>query len=138
MLVTLDRTLDYHKLEIAAKALDKGARFYAANTDDTCPVDGGEILDAGSTISALEVRTNRKLEKYFGKPSKYIVKEILTRLNLDKSKCLIVGDRMETDMEMGFKFGIDTALVMTGVMKHLKPSSKKQPTYKFASIADLI
>lgn len=138
VLVTLDRTLDYHKLEIAARALDKGARFYAANIDDTCPIDGGEILDAGSTISALEVRTNRKLEKYFGKPSQYIVKEILYRLELEKERCLIVGDRMETDMEMGFKFGIDTALVMTGVLKHIKPNGKKQPTYKFSSVADLI
>ena len=41
LLVTLDRTLDYRKLEIASRALEKGARFFAANIDDTCPVDDG-------------------------------------------------------------------------------------------------
>ena len=73
VIITLDRTLNYTKLEIAANALDNGARFYAANIDNTCPVERGEILDAGATISALEKRTNRKLEKHFGKPSKYMM-----------------------------------------------------------------
>ena len=47
LIVTLDRTLNYEKLEIAAHALENGARFFAANIDDTCPVDEGEVLDAG-------------------------------------------------------------------------------------------
>ena len=52
LIVTLDRTLNYEKLEIAARALENGAKFFAANIDDTCPVDDGEVLDAGSTIAA--------------------------------------------------------------------------------------
>jgi arabinose operon protein AraL len=130
--------LNYSKLEIAAKALDKGARFYAANIDNTCPVEKGEILDAGSTISALEKRTNRKLEKNFGKPSKYIMKEIFRRVNVNPKNCLIIGDRLETDIAMGNKFGMDTALVMTGVKKNLNISHRFKPTYNISSIADLI
>ena len=60
LVVTLDRTLNYEKLEIAARALEKGARFFAANIDDTCPVDDGEVLDAGATISALEKKNPQK------------------------------------------------------------------------------
>jgi HAD superfamily hydrolase (TIGR01450 family) len=138
VIITLDRTLNYSKLEIAAKALDKGARFYAANIDNTCPVEKGEILDAGSTISALEKRTNRKLEKHFGKPSKYMLEEIFSRVNVNPKNCIIIGDRLETDIAMGNKFGIDTALVMTGIKKNLNLSSRFKPTYHISSIADLI
>jgi NagD protein len=138
VLVTLDRTLNYLKLEIAANALDKGARFFAANIDNTCPINGGEILDAGSTISALELRTNRKLEKYFGKPSKYMMKEVLKRLELKNNKCLIIGDRLETDIAMGNEFNIDTALVNTGVVKHSNSNGIFQPTYRLNSVVDLI
>ncbi len=136
VIVTLDRTLNYNKLEIAAKALENGAGFYAANIDDTCPVDGGEITDAGSIITALEKRTHRKLEKHFGKPSEYMIQEIRERLNLDLKECLIVGDRLETDIAMGNKFHIDTALVSTGVTNYL--NGKVQPTYQINSVYDLI
>ena len=138
VIITLDRTLNYSKLEIAAKALDNGARFYAANIDNTCPVEKGEILDAGSTISALEKRTNRKLEKHFGKPSKYMMDEIFSRIKVKPESCLIIGDRLETDIAMGNKFGIDTALVMTGVHKNISLSNRYNPTFKFPSIADII
>ncbi len=136
VIVTLDRTLNYNKLEIAAKALENGARFYAANIDDTCPVEGGEITDAGSIITALEKRTHKKLEKHFGKPSEYMVNEIRERLKLDLSECLIIGDRLETDIAMGNKFKIDSALVSTGVTNYLNGQFK--PTYQINSVYDLI
>ncbi|NNJ53905.1 MAG: HAD-IIA family hydrolase [Ignavibacteriaceae bacterium] len=138
LLVTLDRTLDYQKLEIAARALENGAKFLAANIDDTCPVDEGEVLDAGSTISALEKRTHRKLELHFGKPSSYMFEEIKRKLNSDLSSTLLVGDRLETDIAMGNEFGVDTALVATGVKNFLDNSNGYSPTYLLKSVFDII
>ena len=138
LLITLDRTLNYEKLEIAAKALEKGARFFAANIDDTCPVDGGEVLDAGSTISALEKRTHKKLELHFGKPSDFMMKEIKSKLNGDLSKALLIGDRLETDILMGLNLGIDTALVSTGVKNFINGNGLINPTYRLDSIYDII
>ena len=138
VIVTLDRTLNYNKLEIAARALENGAKFFAANIDDTCPVDDGEVLDAGSTISALEKRTHRKLELHFGKPSEFMFDEIIYKLKSDLSKTLLVGDRLETDTALGNKFGIDTALVATGVKQFQNNSNGYLPTYHINSVADLI
>lgn len=138
ILISLDRTLNYSKLEIAAKALDNGAKFFAANIDNTCPVVSGEILDAGSTISALERRTGLKLQKHFGKPSKYMFNEVMKNLNLSIDKCLILGDRLETDIAMGNKFGIDTALVLSGVSKNTNIKSKYKPTYILSSVIELL
>lgn len=138
LIVTLDRTLNYEKLEIAARALEKGAKFFAANIDDTCPVDDGEVLDAGSTISALEKRTHRKLELHFGKPSKFMFDEIKSRMKTDLSKFLLTGDRLETDIAMGNIFGIDTALVSTGVQCFPNGLYGIMPTYRLNSIYDII
>ena len=138
VLITLDRTLNYQKLEIAARALENGARFFAANIDDTCPVDDGEVIDAGSTISALEKRTHRKLELHFGKPSEFMLNEIKARLQFKPEKTLLIGDRLETDITMGNKFGIDTALVATGVKYFPNSAGNIVPTYQLNSIFDLL
>jgi arabinose operon protein AraL len=138
VLITLDRTLNYQKLEIAARALEIGAKFFAANIDDTCPVDDGEVIDAGSTISALEKRTHRKLELHFGKPSELMFNEIKTRLQFIPEKTLLIGDRLETDITMGNKFDIDTALVSTGVKYFPNGTGNIVPTYQLNSVFDLL
>ena len=138
LVVTLDRTLNYEKLETAARALEKGARFFAANIDDTCPVDDGEVLDAGATISALEKRTHKKLELHFGKPSHFMFEEIRSRIQTNPSDLLLVGDRLETDIAMGNKFGIDTALVDTGVRYFPNGLNGITPTYHINSVFDLL
>ena len=96
------------------------------------------MLDAGSTISALEKRTHRKLELNFGKPSKFMMDEVMKRLSSDKSKTLLIGDRLETDIAMGNKFGIDTALVSTGVKHYINGNSEIKPTYYLNSVADIL
>lgn len=138
VLVTLDRTLNYSKLEIAARALENGARFFAANIDDTCPVDDGEVMDAGSTISALQKRTHRKLELHFGKPSEFMFNEIKNRLQIVPTKTLLIGDRLETDIKMGNDFRIDTVLVHTGVKFFLNGTKNIVPTYQLNSVFDLL
>jgi arabinose operon protein AraL len=138
LIVTLDRTLNYEKLEIAARALENGAKFFAANIDDTCPVDDGEVLDAGSTISALEKRTHKKLELHFGKPSRFMFEEIKKRINVDLKRTLLIGDRLETDIAMGNNFGIDSALVSTGVKFYPNGTTHIKPTYYLKSVFDLL
>ncbi len=138
VIITLDRTLNLEKIEIAAKALEKGAYFFAANIDDTCPVDEGEITDAGAVISLLEKRTYRKLEDHFGKPSLHMFSEIRRAMKFPPERYLIVGDRLLTDIKMGNDFGLDTALVNTGVKNNFGLYGEIQPTYKLHSVADLL
>ncbi|NWF51237.1 MAG: HAD-IIA family hydrolase [Ignavibacteriaceae bacterium] len=138
VIVTLDRTFNYRKLETAANALEKGARFFAANIDDTCPVDSGEVMDAGSIISALEKRTHRKLEKHFGKPSEFMMNEINSRIGKTNGKILIVGDRLETDIAMANKYGIDSALVLSGVKNFPGIYPDIKPTFTLDDVTELL
>ena len=115
VVVAFDRTLDYRKLNTAYQALLKGARFFATNADKTCPMPGGDIPDAGATIAALEHLTGRKLELLAGKPSGLIMDVALSWLGLAAQRCMMVGDRLETDIRMGQQAGMCTAVVLSGV-----------------------
>jgi len=139
VLISLDRTLTFDKFHIAQNALKRGARFFAANTDLTCPIENDEIPDAGATIAALERLTDRNLEISFGKPSRLIIERALKKLNLPKNECLIIGDRIETDIAMGNYHGIDSALVLSGVTpKYEKNGREIEPTYVIKDISLLI
>lgn len=117
VIASFDRTFDYRKLNIGYQALRLGARFFATNADRTCPIEGGDIPDAAAVIGALEGCSGRKVELVAGKPSTMIVNMVLERLGLEANDCLMVGDRLETDILMGKKAGMSTALVLTGVTK---------------------
>lgn len=114
VVVAFDRTLDYRKLNTAYQALLNGARFFATNADKMCPMPGGGIPDAGATIAALEHISGRKLELLAGKPSRLIMDVALSRLGLPAERCLMVGDRLETDILMGQQAGMQTAAVLSG------------------------
>lgn len=139
VLVTLDRTLTFEKILIAQRALQNGAKFFAANADLTCPVEDDEILDAGYTITVLENLTGKKLEINFGKPSKLIIKEIIKRISLPQQECILIGDRLETDILMAQNNGIKSALVLSGVTKRNQLElSPIKPDFILNSIGDLI
>ena len=115
VVVAFDRTLDYRKLNTAYQALRSGARYFATNADNTCPLPGGDVPDAGATLAALEQITGRRPELVAGKPSRVILDTALERLNLPADRCLMAGDRLETDIRMGCEAGMVTAVVLTGV-----------------------
>lgn len=127
VVVAFDRTLDYRKLNIAYQALLGGARFFATNADKACPMPGGAIPDAGATIAALEHLTGRKLELLAGKPSPLMMQAALQRLNLPPERCLMTGDRLETDIRMGQEAGMLTALVLTGATRRDQTIGLEQP-----------
>lgn len=115
IVVAFDRTLDYRKLNTAYQALVRGARYFATNADRTCPMPFGAVPDAGATLAFLEHITGRKPELIAGKPSSLILEAVCERLNVSPDRCLMVGDRLETDIRMGREAGMLTALVLTGV-----------------------
>lgn len=127
VVVAFDRTLDYRKLNTAYQALMNGARFFATNADKMCPMPGGGIPDAGATIAALEHITGRTVEILAGKPSTLIMDVALSRLDLPPERCLMVGDRLETDMLMGQQAGMMTAAVMSGASTREDVARMAQP-----------
>jgi arabinose operon protein AraL len=122
VVIAFDRTFDYAKLNTALQAVRRhGARLIATNPDRTCPVEGGEIPDCAGMIAAVEAVTSKRVEAVVGKPSPIILEVALEGLGVSAPECVIVGDRLETDIVMGKSLGLTTVLVLTGVTRRDDP-----------------
>lgn len=139
VILAFDRTFDYAKWNTAFQAVKfGGARMMATNADRSCPVDGGEIPDCAGVIAALEATTGHRCELVAGKPSPLVVEAALDYLGLDPKEVVMVGDRLETDIAMGLRGGLKTALVLSGVTKRSQlAGSEYHPDYVLDSVAGL-
>jgi NagD protein len=141
VVVAFDRTFDYRKLNIAYQAIKLGAHLVATNPDRTCPVEGGEIPDCAGMIAAIEAVTQKKVEVIVGKPSPLMIQAAMDAMGLRPEECILIGDRLETDIRMGKEAGIATGIVLTGVtseeaLREIK-HTPSQPDFVFQSIADV-
>lgn len=96
----------------------KNIPVIVANTDEAYPVAKGEIAVAIGGLAEMIEKIVNKNFIHFGKPDGqmfiYAYQEMLKRRDLDKNDILMVGDTLYTDIIGGNKFGIDTALVLSG------------------------
>jgi len=139
VVIAFDRTFDYAKLNIALQAVRGGARLIATNPDRTCPTEEGEIPDCAGMIAAVEAVTGQRVEIVVGKPSPIILEVALERLGVTPADCVIVGDRIETDIMMGKRGGLTTALVLTGITRARDPRiAESCPDLVLGSIGEIL
>lgn len=97
---------------------EKNMPVIVANTDLTYPVSDGRVSLAIGGIGELIQRIVSKNFINFGKPDaqmfNFAYEHIQRDVAVDKNDILMVGDTLHTDIIGGNKFGIDTALVLTG------------------------
>jgi HAD superfamily hydrolase (TIGR01450 family) len=111
----MDRELTYGKLADALRALVGGARYVATNADATFPTPDGPTPGAGAIVGALR-GMGHPPDEIVGKPSPTAFEIALETLGVDDPRdCLVVGDRLETDIDGALNVGCEAALVLTGV-----------------------
>jgi phosphoglycolate/pyridoxal phosphate phosphatase family enzyme len=139
VVASFDRAFDYRKLQIAFDAIRGGSRFIATNADPYCPTPTGGLPDAAAVIGAIEGCTGKRVEVVVGKPSPITARAVLDHLQLPASACIIVGDRLATDVRMGQEAGMATAVVLTGATTpELLAASDIQPDYVLHSLDELL
>lgn len=164
LVVGHDTDMNFRKLCIADNLLlrNPDALFVATNKDSFDVVDGNEhdrrhIAGNGCTVVALEYSSKKKSINV-GKPSKELF-ELIRRKDYDRddndtiehndnrikekkscfddpSRCLFVGDRLDTDIRFGNDNGMKSLLVMTGVttaetMENLGNGTEEEPLPDF-------
>jgi arabinose operon protein AraL len=138
VVASMDRQFDYEALELAMETLNGGAPFVATNPDRTCPVEGGAIPDAAGMIGAIEGVTGQTVDEILGKPSPTMVETALDQVGVEPESCLMIGDRIETDITMGERAGMTTVLVLSGVTdREILQESEISPDYVLESLADI-
>lgn len=113
VVVGLDRQFTYDKLAVGLANLRNGARFIATNTDAMLPTEDDFLPGAGSMVAALAVASGM-VPEVVGKPNRPIMDVLLQEYGLKAGECIIVGDRLETDILGGKNAGMHTVLVLTG------------------------
>ncbi len=108
--------LTYDLLAEGALAVDAGAWYVASNADATLPTPRGRQPGNGSLIQVIATATGRS-PVVAGKPEPPLHAEAVARSGARHP--LVVGDRLDTDIESAVRSGADSLLVLTGVTRPL-------------------
>lgn len=122
-------TTGWPDLAEAALAIRAGALWVAANIDATLPTERGLLPGNGSMVAALRAATGRE-PQVAGKPAPRLIIDAVGRG--DFRAPLVVGDRLDTDIEGARAAGLPSLMVLTGVnsardVVYAEPD--RRPTY---------
>jgi len=115
VVVGLCRSFNYDLLTAAMRHVRSGAALYATNPDTTYPVEGGLLIPGAGSLVAAVAAASGVTPLVIGKPSPYLVELVLAEAGVSASEAVMVGDRLDTDIESGRRAGTGIALMMTGV-----------------------
>lgn len=135
---SIDRSLSYDRLADALVALERDVPFYGTDPDATIPTEEGAVPGSGAVLAAMEAIAGREPDAILGKPSPVAAEAAIERLGTDPATTLVVGDRLDTDVALGARAGMTTAVVLTGLTTRADlEQSSIEPDYVLESLADL-
>jgi len=130
--------ISYALLAEGAMAVRDGALYVASNADVTLPTPRGPQPGNGSLVQVIATATGRQ-PIVAGKPEPPLHAEAIARTGARRP--LVVGDRLDTDIEGAVRGGADSLLVLTGVTSPvgavLAPPGRR-PSYLAADLAGLL
>ncbi|WP_273837593.1 HAD-IIA family hydrolase [Halococcus sp. PRR34] len=116
LVVSYDRGFEYDDMTDGLRAIEAGAAFVGTDPDRTIPTgDGRAVPGSGAIIDAIAGIVDRDPDWIAGKPAARMAETALDRLDSPPEECLVIGDRLDTDIAMGERHGMETVLVLTGV-----------------------
>ena len=104
--------IGWNDLAEASYAIQSGLPWYASNTDMTVPTARGIAPGNGSLVQAVRNATGAE-PIVAGKPERALFDETIARVG--GTRPLMVGDRLDTDIDGAINAGIDSLVVLTGV-----------------------
>ena len=113
VVIGYDTGLTYETLTRACVLVNEGAALYATNHDNTIPYDGKRIPHTGPIAKAVEIATGKKCI-YIGKPELYMFDIAMEILQADRANCVMVGDRLDTDVQFAKNCGIEAYWISGG------------------------
>ncbi len=108
----LSTTIGWPDLAEAALAIRAGALWVAANVDPTLPTERGLLPGNGSFVAALRAATGAE-PRVAGKPAPRLLQDAVARGEFRAP--LVVGDRLDTDIEGANAARLPSLMVLTGV-----------------------
>lgn len=130
--------LRWAQLAEMAYAVNRGVPWFASNTDLTIFGARGIAPGNGAAVEAVRIATGGR-PQVAGKPLPPMHRETVIRTGARRP--LVVGDRLDTDIEGAHVGGVDSLLVLTGVTRAaeaLGAVPEHRPTYVAADLRGLL
>jgi glycerol-1-phosphatase len=130
--------LSYSLLAEGALAVQVGALFVISNADLTLPTPRGRQPGNGSLSRVIATATGQE-PLVAGKPEPPLHAEAVARTGARHP--LVVGDRLDTDIEGAVRAGADSLLVLTGVTRPLDAvlaPPQQRPSYLARDLSGLL
>ena len=108
----LSMSIGWPDLAEAALAIRSGALWVTSNLDPTLPTERGLMPGNGSLVAALRTATGQE-PLVAGKPAPGLMEDALARGDFHTP--LVVGDRIDTDIEGANAADLPSLMVLTGV-----------------------
>lgn len=131
--------VSYDLMAEGAQAVAAGAVFVASNADTTIPSRGGPPRPGNGALLRVITDATGVEPIIAGKPERPLHRETILRTGAERP--LIVGDRLDTDIEGAHVGGADSLLVLTGVTDPatlLAAAPHHRPTYIAANLTGLL
>ena len=136
VLVGMDTSFSYNKIQMSMEAIAGGAKFVACNRDASFPGDNGRIFPGcGPMVAAVEAAVGFPPHWIAGKPNVLMLDAVSAQYHVGPREILVVGDSMASDIEMAVAFGSPSVLVAPGPF--ISSSGTAGPTCIIESLADL-
>ncbi|MFJ7150122.1 HAD hydrolase-like protein [Streptomyces sp. NPDC100445] len=130
--------LPWGRFAEASYAVRRGVPWFASNTDLTIPSGRGIAPGNGAAVEVVRIATGAE-PQVAGKPLPPMHRETIIRTGAERP--LVVGDRLDTDIEGAFHGEVDSLLVLTGVTdaaQLLAAPPRHRPTYVDADLRGLL
>lgn len=138
LVVSWTDEFDYGDLLAGYRAIASGATFYGTDPDRLIPAAEGMAPGSGAIVNAVAGTAEREPKKCLGKPSTEAQRAAVEALGVPPERCLVVGDRLNTDIALGERAGMTTVLVRTGVTTdEALEESDIVPDHVLDSLADI-
>jgi glycerol-1-phosphatase len=132
--------LSYGLIAEGAEAVAGGALFVGSNGDRTIPGGPGRLPRPGNGSLLQVIATATGVDPIItGKPEQPLHQEAVLRTGARRP--LVIGDRLDTDIEGARRGGADSLLVLTGVTdapELVTAPASRRPTYVAADLAGLL
>ncbi|GAA0896923.1 HAD-IIA family hydrolase [Virgisporangium ochraceum] len=132
------RDVGWQQLAEGCVAVRGGAWWVATNADRTLPSARGPLPGNGALVAALAVAVDREPDLVVGKPAPALFEQAAKRRGA--SRAVVVGDRLDTDIEGANAASMDSLFVLTGVHRPVDlvaAPAHQRPTYVAADLGGL-
>ena len=133
-----DTEINYEKLSTASILMHRGVPMVVSHPDMVCPSPEGGLPDTGAYMALFEATTGKVPFHIAGKPNAGMILHKVEELGLSPEECVMVGDRLYTDMEMADRAGVHGVLVLSGeATREDLGVAPQNPSLVVGSVAEL-